>query len=123
MRLHTISDTVLHMHAMEDRIARALNCLGEDMDLSADTNCLLDLLDDYLDDDDPSGKIPPSTHYYSTTNITKSNNVILLVITEFNNNNTTLVACDESMEGVEDPSRRQMSWKRVTLSQPKRSSL
>ena len=92
------------MHAMEDRIARALNCLGEDADiLSTDTDGLLDLLDDHLDDDDPSGKTPPSTHYYSTTNTTKSNNVVLLVLTESNNNNTTLVASDESMEGVEDP--------------------
>ena len=45
---------------MEDRIARALNRLGEDADLlSADTDGLLDLLDDYLDDDDPPGKTPP----------------------------------------------------------------
>ena len=48
------------MHAMEDRIARALNHLGED------TDGLLDLLDDYLDDDDPSGKTPPSTHLKKT---------------------------------------------------------
>ena len=45
---------------MEDRIARALTRLGEDADLlSADTDGLLDLLDDYLDDDDPLGKTPP----------------------------------------------------------------
>ena len=42
---------------MEDRIARALNCLGEDADLlSADTDGLLDLLDDYLDRDNPLDK-------------------------------------------------------------------
>ena len=56
---------------MEDRIARALNQLGEDTDLlSADMDGLLDLLDDYLDDD-PLGKTPPNTHlkidYYTTT--------------------------------------------------------
>ena len=60
MQLHTISDTVLH--AMEDRIARALNRLSEDADLSADTDSLLNLLDNYFDDDNPLGKIPPSTH-------------------------------------------------------------
>jgi hypothetical protein len=66
---------------MEDRIARALNRLGEDADLlSADTDGLLDLLDDYLDDDDPLGKPPPSTplkiHYYTT----KNNTYILLLL-------------------------------------------
>lgn len=66
---------------MEDRIARALNRLGEDADLlSADTDGLLDLLDDYLDDDDPLGKTPPSIplkiHYYTT----KNNTYILLLL-------------------------------------------
>ena len=59
---------------MEDRIARALNRLGEDADLlSADTDGLLDLLDDYLDDDNPPGKTPPKYPYYYTTTTTKNN--------------------------------------------------
>ena len=61
MQLHSISDTVLH--AMENRIARALNRLGEDADLLfSDEADLLELLDEYLDGDDPPGKTPPSTH-------------------------------------------------------------
>ena len=44
---------------MEDRIARALNRLCEDAGiLSANTDGLLDLLDDV----DPLGKTPPNTH-------------------------------------------------------------
>lgn len=73
MRLHTISDT-----AMEDRIARALNRLGEDADLSTDEDGLLDLLDEYLDSDDPRGKIPPCTHYNDYT--TTMNNTIVTTI-------------------------------------------
>ena len=90
---------------MEDRIARALNRLGEDADLlSADTDGLLELLDDYLDDDDPLGKTPPSTHlkiqYYITTTTTTQHHTL---ISGFNNNNSTLVASDKGMDGVEDP--------------------
>ena len=48
---------------MEDRIARALNHLGEYTDhLSADTDGLLDLLDDYLDDDNPLLHPVPTYH-------------------------------------------------------------
>ena len=48
---------------MENRIARALNRLGEDADLLfSDETDLLELLDEYLDGDDPPGKTPPSTH-------------------------------------------------------------
>lgn len=73
---------------MEDRIARALNRLGEDADLlSADTDGLLDLLDDYFDDDDPLGKTPPSTHlkihYYTTT--TTKNNTYYYYTTSYSN--------------------------------------
>ena len=42
MQLHTIGNTA---HTMEERIARALNRLGEDADLlSTDEDGLLDLL-------------------------------------------------------------------------------
>lgn len=49
--------------AMADRVARALNLLGTDWDLcdSPDSDALLELLDDYLDDSvDSEGKPAPS---------------------------------------------------------------
>ena len=88
---------------MEDRIARALNRLGEDADLlSVDTDGLLDLLDDYLDDDDPLGKTPPNIHlkiHYYTTTTTKDTTTLIT----YNHNTTLIVARDEGMDGVEDP--------------------
>ena len=45
------------MAETEARIARALNCLGEDAFLfSSDGDSLLDLIDDYFDDAAPTGK-------------------------------------------------------------------
>ena len=87
---------------MEDR---ALNRLGEDADLlSTDTDGLLELLDDYLDEDDHVGKTPPSTYlkiqYYITTTTTTTTQ------------HHTLVTSDEGMDGVEGtPLRRYMNWK------------
>ena len=40
----------------------AQNVTGEDADLFSDEADLLELLDEYLDGDDPPGKTPPSTH-------------------------------------------------------------
>ena len=76
---------------MEDRIARALNRLGEDADLlSTDTDGLLDLLDDYFDDDNPLGTIPPNArlkiHYYTTTTTKDTTTQHRTAIAGFNNN-------------------------------------
>ena len=44
-----------------ERIARALNLLGENEDLfSADREGLLDLIEDYFDDHATAGKLQPS---------------------------------------------------------------
>ena len=44
-----------------ERIARALNLLGENADLfSADREGLLDLIEDYFDDHATAGKLQPS---------------------------------------------------------------
>ena len=59
---------------MEDRIARALNRLGEDTHLPTDG--LLDLLHKYLDGDDPRGKIPSHTHYYNYTTTINTNTTL-----------------------------------------------
>ena len=49
--------------AMDDqRIARAINHLGEDADLfSSDAVGLLELIEDYFDTDDPPGNSSPFT--------------------------------------------------------------
>ena len=84
MQLHTISDTLLH--AMENRIARPLNHLGEDAKLFSDEVDLLELLDEYLDGDDPPGKTPPSTHLKKNINNT-SLPPQRIILTQYKNKN------------------------------------
>ena len=61
---HTHS--AVHATAMADKVARALNLLGADRDLdSADTDALLELIDEYLEDSE--GIAPPVTQPFSYT--------------------------------------------------------
>ena len=53
---------------MAERVARALNLLGANGDLgTADTNDLLELIDDYLADEDNQGNPTPVTQPFNHT--------------------------------------------------------
>ncbi len=53
---------------MAERLARVLSCLGADSDLlNADTEGILDLIDEYWADNSDSieeGKVAPSFHWF-----------------------------------------------------------
>ena len=51
-----------------ERIARALNLLGENADFSSDCDSLLDLIKDYFDDHMTEGKLRPSLLSHPTIN-------------------------------------------------------
>ena len=88
---------------MEDeRIARALNLLGENADLfSSDHEGLLDLIGEYFDDHAPERKLRPSL---------LSHPAIIITLHEYShqdawhkhNKNTIIISDDDALETVEN---------------------